>query len=161
MESQDGSVGSSSTDKDDTERVRERRRLIVLLAAVSDAVRRDTEGIAPEFAAKGNWGDLELLGRIYFEHGGEARPSQLTGFTYTTSAGVTGSLRRLEDEGLITRERTEEDRRVLLACITDAGRAAIEAAVPAFDLFVDKRLGDLSDDEVDWLFAFILRQLEM
>ena len=133
--------------------------MIILLAAVSDAIRSDVEDIAPEFARRGTWGDLELLGRIHFEYDGEARPSQLTGLTYTTSAGVTGSLRRLEDEGLIVRERIEGDRRVLLACVTDAGRAAIEASIPAFNVFVDKRLEGLSDAEIEWLSDFVERQL--
>lgn len=74
---------------------------------------------------------------------------------------MTGSLRRLENEGLIVRKRTEEDRRVLLACITDAGRAAIEGSVPAFDAVVDERLRDLSDDEIGWLSEFVERQLEI
>lgn len=99
MQSESNCAPPSSLAIDDTERVRQLRRLITLLAAVSNAIRRDAATISPEFADRGTWGDLELLGRIYFAHDGEARPSQLTGFTYTTSAGVTGSLRRLENEG--------------------------------------------------------------
>lgn len=144
---------------EDVDRARKRRRLIALLAAVSEAIRSDVESFAPDFAARGNWGDVELLGRIFFEYDGEARPSQLVGLTYTTSAGVTGSLRRLEREGLIYRKRTEADRRVLLACITDTGREALETSIPVFGEFVDKRLGDLSDDEIAWLSAFVERQL--
>lgn len=124
-------------------------------------LRRDIDDISHEFAAGGNWGDLQLLGRIYYELGGEARPSQLLGYSYSTSAGVTGSLRRLENVGLIERKRTEDDRRVLLACITDRGSTQIEAAVPPYSMIVDKRLGDLSEEEVDWLYEFVDRQINL
>jgi len=142
-------------------RVRDQRRLIALLAALSDLIRQDTATFAPEFAERGTWGDLELLARIHFEFDGVARPSQLVGLTYTTSAGVTGSLRRLENEGLIVRERIENDRRVLLASITDEGREKLLAGIPAFDEIADKRVGHLSDDEFDCLFDFVQRQFEI
>ncbi len=142
-------------------RVRDQRRLIALLAALSDLIRQDTATFAPEFAERGTWGDLELLARIHFEFDGVARPSQLVGLTYTTSAGVTGSLRRLENEGLIVRERIENDRRVLLASITDEGREKLLAGIPAFDEIADKRVGNLSDDEFDCLFDFVQRQFEI
>ncbi len=142
-------------------RVRDQRRLIALLAALSDLIRQDTATFAPEFAERGTWGDLELLARVHFEFDGVARPSQLVGLTYTTSAGVTGSLRRLENEGLIVRERIENDRRVLLASITDEGREKLLAGIPAFDEIADKRVGNLSDDEFDCLFDFVQRQFEI
>ena len=140
---------------------RDRRRFIALLAALSDSIRQDTALISPEFAKTGTWGDLELLARIHFEYDGVARPSQLVGLTYTTSAGVTGSLRRLEKQGLIERERIESDRRVLLARITDLGREKLQTAMPAFDDVVEKRIGYLSDDEFNFLFDFVRQQLEL
>ena len=143
------------------DRIRDRRRLVALLAAVSALIRQDTATFAPGFAKKGTWGDLELLARIHFEYDGVARPSQLVGLTYTTSAGVTGSLRRLENEGLIVRERVESDRRVLLASITDEGREKLLAGIPAFDEIADKRVGYLSDDEFARLFDFVKRQFEI
>ena len=143
------------------DRKRDQRRLVGLLAALSELIRQDIAVFAPEFAEKGTWGDLELLSRIHFEHDGVARPSQLVGLTYTTSAGVTGSLRRLENEGLIVRERVESDRRVLLACITDEGREKLIAGIPAFDEIADKRVGYLSDDEFADLFEFVQRQFEI
>ncbi len=143
------------------DRVRDQRRLIALLAALSDLIRQDTAAFAPEFAEKGTWGDLELLARIHFEYDGVARPSQLVGLTYTTSAGVTGSLRRLENEGLIVRGRIESDRRVLLASITDEGREKLLAGIPAFDEVADRRVGYLSDDEFARIFDFVKRQFEI
>ncbi len=136
-----------------------RRKSLTLLAAISDVIRRETESTLREFLEGGTWGDSELLGTIYFDYDGKVRPSQLVGLAYTTSAGVTGSLRRLEALGFIERRRTEEDRRVLLVCLTDLGREKTEQALPSFQELADERLGDLSDDEVNWLFDFLKEQL--
>lgn len=137
-----------------------RRKSLTLLAAASDVIRRETERVLREFLEGGTWGDSELLGTIYFDHGGNVRPSELVGLAYTTSAGVTGSLRRLEAAGFIERKRTDEDRRALLVCLTDFGRERIEAARPGFEALAYDRLGDLSDDELDWLFEFLKRQFD-
>lgn len=138
-----------------------RRRLLSLLSGVSDVIRRDAEVVSREVIEGGTWGDIELLGVIYFEYDGVARPSNLVGFAYSTSAGVTGSLRRLEVAGLVERERIEEDRRVLLVRLTDRGRAAIVAALPAYSALADKRLGELSDDDVVWLTEFVEGQYKL
>ncbi len=139
---------------------RKRRRTFTLLAAVSDVFRRDTQGATREFLDGGTWGDSELLGCIHYDHDGEVRPSELVGIVYSTSTGVTGSLHRLENAGFIERERSKDDRRVILVRLTDAGRAAIESARPAYDELVERRLGDLSDDEINWLFDFVERQFD-
>ena len=136
-----------------------RRKSLTLLAAASDVICKETESTLREFLEGGTWGDSELLGTIYFDYGGKVRPSQLVGLAYTTSAGVTGSLRRLEAIGFIERKRTEEDRRVLLVCLTDLGRERIEQALPSFQRLADERLGNLSDDEVNRLFDFLKEQL--
>lgn len=41
------------------------------------------------------------------------------------------------------------------------GRTQIEAAVPPYNMIVDKRLGDLSEEEVDWLYEFVDRQINL
>lgn len=137
---------------------RKKRRVFTLLASLSDLLRRETEGVTREFLEGATWGDSELLGCIYFDHDGVVRPSELVGIAYSTATGVTGSLRRLEDAGLIERKRTEEDRRVLLVCLTDLGRETIESAGDGYDALAERRLGDLSEDEIDWLFDFLTRQ---
>ena len=137
-----------------------RRKSLTLLAAASDAIRRETAETLQEFLQGGTWGDAELLGTIYTEHDGIVRPSELVGLAYTTSAGVTGSLRRLEAAGFVERRRTEEDRRSLLVVLTDLGRERFEEVLPSFQALADERLGDLSDDEVNWLFDFLKGQFD-
>ncbi len=138
---------------------RKQRRLLALLPAASDAIRRDADRVARATLNGCNWGDAELIGRIYFDHGGEARPSDLVGLAYSTMTGVSGSLRRLEDAGLVERKRIEEDRRVVLACLTDRGREAVDAAVPEFDAIAAIRFGHLSENEIDLIFGFSHDQL--
>ena len=157
LEAQGDSDPRPSTDLDV---IRRRRRLLTQLPAASDIIRRETVSVAREALKGGTWGDTELLGRLCFDFDGEARPSELTGVAYTTSTGVTGSLRRLEDAGLVERKRTENDRRVLLACITESGRAAIKAALPAIDALAQERFSHLSDSELNLLLEFVEQQFE-
>ena len=137
-----------------------RRKSFTLLAALSDVYKRETEGVIREFLEGGTWGDAELLGTILFDHDGEVRPSELVGLAYTTSAGVTGSLRRLESAGLIERKRVETDRRVLMVCLTDRGRAVTKAARPNYEELADEAIGHLSREDIDWLFDFLTQQLD-
>ncbi|MBA8802673.1 DNA-binding MarR family transcriptional regulator [Nocardioides ginsengisegetis] len=60
---------------------------------------------------------------------------------------VTSIVRRLESAGLVTRRPHPEDGRAVLAEITEAGRAVVEAATK--DLIgADFALGALSDDQL-------------
>ena len=66
----------------------------VLERAADRAARRLTPGL--------NYRDLLLASQLY-RRGGRALPSELIGPVYTTAPGISGSLRRLERAGAITR----------------------------------------------------------
>lgn len=60
----------------------------------------------------------------------------------------------LEKDGLVERQRSKADRRVVVAVLTDTGREKISAARHAHRTAVEARMQVLSEDELD-----ILRQL--
>ena len=60
---------------------------------------------------------------------------------------VTSIVQRLEAAGLVRKRPDATDGRVVLAEITDAGRALVEQATTAL-VNADFALGDLSDDEL-------------
>ncbi|MGY1644331.1 MarR family winged helix-turn-helix transcriptional regulator [Geodermatophilus sp. SYSU D00703] len=61
-------------------------------------------------------------------------------------AGVTSTVSRLVADGLVVRERTAGDRRLLHARLTPAGRAKVEEAAPTHDGLVAHLLTLLGDD---------------
>lgn len=58
-------------------------------------------------------------------------PSELATFSMLTSGGMTIRLDKLEDKGLIKRVPAPNDRRVMYAELTDAGRALIDRVIGA------------------------------
>jgi DNA-binding MarR family transcriptional regulator len=85
-------------------------------------------------------------------------PTALMRTALVTSGAITQRLDRLEEKGLITRERSAADGRAVVVTLTAAGRAALDAALPDH-LETEQRLLDgLSDAEREQL-AGLLRRL--
>jgi DNA-binding MarR family transcriptional regulator len=61
-------------------------------------------------------------------------------------AGVTSTVSRLVTEGLVVRERAADDRRLLHARLTDAGRAKLREAAPTHDELLAHLLTRLGND---------------
>ena len=72
-----------------------------------------------------------------------------------TTVGVVA--RKLEARGLITRRTSDADRRSKLIAITAAGRAAVEAALPAVEAAQARLLAPLSADERATLLALLAK----
>jgi DNA-binding MarR family transcriptional regulator len=72
-----------------------------------------------------------------------------------------GSLTRLIDQmekrGLVTRQRSRSDRRVVTLTLTTRGRALVEALAPRVMHFWNKLLSGFSHAEVDTLIALLTR----
>jgi DNA-binding MarR family transcriptional regulator len=75
------------------------------------------------------------------------------------ASAVTRLIDRLEKRGLITRVRSEEDRRVVRLALTDEG-CALAGQIPAiFTMVLDKLLGGFTPEEVGFLKSMLRRIL--
>jgi DNA-binding MarR family transcriptional regulator len=57
-------------------------------------------------------------------------PTALMRTALVTSGAITQRLDRLEERGLITRERSDADGRAVVVTLTEAGRVALDGALP-------------------------------
>ncbi|MCW2954243.1 MAG: transcriptional regulator, MarR family [Conexibacter sp.] len=65
-----------------------------------------------------------------------------------TPASVTSLLDHAEQEGIVERTRSEEDRRVVLVSLTDAGRALLDSKRGRWRASWGGALGDLPDEDL-------------
>jgi len=80
--------------------------------------RRLTKGLAREFGLTGP----QLTVIKILEQLGDLSLSSLSSRIKAKNSTVTGIIDRMEREGLVRRERSEEDRRIVLIRLTDDGR---------------------------------------
>ena len=70
----------------------------------------------------------EVLRLLSFSTAGAMPMTRLGSLLQVHPTSVTSAVDRLEGQGYVERRRRDEDRRVVLAAITDAGRAVVEKA---------------------------------
>ena len=103
-----------------------------------------------------------LLGAPQLRRAGEPyqlTPTALMRTALVTSGAITQRLDRLEEKGLITRGRSDADGRAVVVTLTDAGRTALDAALPDHLETERGMLAGLTDDERDQLGALLRRWL--
>jgi DNA-binding MarR family transcriptional regulator len=86
-------------------------------------------------------------------------PTALMRTALVTSGAITQRLDRLEERGLITRARSREDGRAVVVSLTDAGREALDAALPDHLETERKLLAGLTDDDREQLADLLRRFL--
>lgn len=97
-------------------------------------------------------GDYQVLVYLSEADGRRMRMCDLAERLHLSPSGLTRRLDGLVREGLVAREPSSEDRRVLLAVLTDAGFERIDDAAPAHVDSVRKRLFDpLSRAQIEQL----------
>jgi DNA-binding MarR family transcriptional regulator len=89
----------------------------------------------------------------------ELTPTELMRTALVTSGAITQRLDRLEERGLITRRRSRDDGRAVVVTLTDAGRQALDAALPDHLDTERKLLEGLSDDDRAQLAGLLRRFL--
>ena len=81
--------------------------------------------------------------------GGGARTiSQLAELEGVAQPTMTRMVVRLENEGLVARQRSPADGRVVLVALTDAGATELRALRHRYREVLEERLASLSDDEL-------------
>jgi DNA-binding MarR family transcriptional regulator len=86
-------------------------------------------------------------------------PTALMRTALVTSGAITQRLDRLEERGLITRERSRDDGRAVVVSLTDEGRQALDAALPDHLDTESKLLDGLSHDDREQLAGLLRRFL--
>ena len=126
-------------------------------AVVQDQLRRQTQRDTDLSLP-----DYEVLVALSEAIGGELRSYQLGELLHWEASRLSHQLRRMEGRGLLIRRSCGEDGRGITNTLTEAGRAAIEAAAPLHvaevrRAFID-RLSDAQLDDLAELAAAIVPQ---
>lgn len=87
--------------------------------------------------------------------------SELAKRVSLSQATVTDVVKRLESRGLLTRTRSEDDKRRVMLCATEAGRAVVKGSVPLLQLRFQERLAELREWEQTQLLSSLQRIAEM
>jgi DNA-binding MarR family transcriptional regulator len=121
----------------DDEEMRAWRGLIEMTADVRAAL--DTELLGEFGLSEGDYGVLVTLSETP-DH--RMRMCDLACRMHLSPSGLTRRLDGLVRDGLVVREPSQEDRRVSLASLTEAGLARLEAAAPSHVASVRRHLLD-------------------
>ena len=129
--------------------------LFLLFWKASHAVMRyDHESIAIQgFASLSDYAVLEVL-----LHKGALPVNTIGEKVLLTSGSMTTAVQRLEKKGLVMRERSEVDARVVLVHLTDKGLSMIQEAFAAHAENLDDLFIEFSEDE-RIQFAGLVRKL--
>ena len=90
----------------------------------------------------------EVLRLLSFSSAGAMPMTRLGSLLQVHPTSVTSAVDRLERQGFVERQRQDDDRRVVLAAITDAGRAVVEKATDGLNGEVFEQPG-LSATQLD------------
>ena len=122
-------------------------RLWIALARCYATFSRAVAGKVAEYGlTTAQFGILEAL-----HHVGPLSLGELAEKLLVTGGNVTYVMDRLEEQELVRRERSGEDRRVVLAHLTDEGRSLIRGVFPGHAEFIHELAGLLEPGEQEEL----------
>jgi MarR family transcriptional regulator, 2-MHQ and catechol-resistance regulon repressor len=102
---------------------------------------------------------FDVLIRLARTDGEALRMSELAAQTSLSPSGLTRSIDRLREQGLVERRSCSEDRRGAYAVLTPAGHALMAEAIPDHVAHVDEVLSDLFTPDEEATLASLLRKL--
>ena len=103
-------------------------------------------------------GQLRLLFRL--RHQGPATMGAIARSADCSLQSATALIERIERQGLVTRERRDDDRRVVTCRVTDAGRALIDEMAGHRAAALRSALALLDPDELAQLHRLLLVMIE-
>lgn len=112
-------------------------RLLSTTKLISQEIRRR---LRREFGA--TLPQFDLLSQLYREPEG-LRLGELSKRTMVTNGNITGLVERLEIDGLVLRDRPVDDRRVIIAGLTEKGRTTFEAMAAAHGRWLEDMMADV------------------
>lgn len=132
----------------------ERERALRLWIALARCYSTYSRAVACKVAEYGlttpQFGVLEAL-----YHLGPLSLGDLADKLLVTGGNVTYVMDRLEDQGLVYRERSPEDRRVIQAKLTEKGRSLIGGVFPGHGAFIEELSARLDGDEQETMRALL------
>ncbi|HET6561970.1 MAG TPA: MarR family transcriptional regulator [Marmoricola sp.] len=96
----------------------------------------------------------EILMLLSFSSAGRMPMTRMGSLLQVHPTSVTSAVDRLEKQGFVRRTRNEDDRRQVLASITEAGRRVAEQATAGLNAEVFERPG-VDGDQLDRLFELL------
>ncbi|MBW3535446.1 MAG: MarR family transcriptional regulator [Gemmatimonadetes bacterium] len=140
-------VGPSSTERPWNEDEERALRVWITLARAYMSFSRVMAGKVSEYGlTTPQFGVLEAL-----HHLGPLSLGELADKLLVTGGNVTYVMDRLEEQGLVRRQRSETDRRVILARLTPEGSRLVSGVFPGHAAFVADLCSELEPDEQDEL----------
>jgi DNA-binding MarR family transcriptional regulator len=110
--------------------------------------------LAPHDLTQAQW-----LPLVRIAHGGCTTIAALARDQAIDPGAMTRAVDRLEAKGLLRRERSQQDRRVVTLVLTDAGRAAAALVPPVAVQVLNAHLAGFSDDDFQTLLRLLTRLL--
>jgi len=95
-----------------------------------------------------NPSEAAVLERLFIDHDGEARSGALLGHPIRSTPALGKVLSSLEDKNLITRQRSADDRRVVIVASTDNARELYDEMIEQIlTVVVAPTTAELDDDD--------------
>jgi DNA-binding MarR family transcriptional regulator len=85
--------------------------------------------------------EYEVLERLAASDKDKQRMQELAEAVHLSQSALSRVVARLETDGLVSRGMCPEDRRGIMACLTDSGRERYEAALPTHRAVLAETLG--------------------
>lgn len=130
-----------------------------LFEMIGVLARRRYQTAEREMAAIGlNHTEARLLS-LLSEAGGESAQDALSNQLHIDRSNAGRALKRLEQDGYITRVRDEADRRAFLVQLTGKGRRAVRDIMKVRDAIVAGFFGELTEEEAGRAVALLEKAL--